>query len=265
MLVTLWVFIGVEGAVVMSGRAKSKSDVGKATVIGLVSVLLIYVLITVLSMGVMTREELAALPTPTMAYVFEAVVGKWGAVLINIGLIISIMGAWLSWTLFAAELPYEAAKDKVFPKWLAKENKNKAPVNSLWLTNGLVQVFLITLLFTDKAYNFMFSLASSAILIPYMLSAFYQVKLIPFRENKKQFIIGIIASIYTVWLVYAAGLDYLLLTMLLYAPGIIIYKYTQKDYGITRKDAKFEIALMGIFVILAVIAFVGIITGKIDF
>jgi len=65
--------------------------------------------------------------------------------------------------------------------------------------------------------------------------------------------------------VYAAGLDYLLLTMLLYAPGIIIYKYTQKDYGITRKDAKFEIALMGIFVILAVIAFVGIITGKIDF
>lgn len=265
MLVTLWVFIGVEGAVVMSARAKSKTDVGKATVIGLVSVLLIYVLITVLSMGVMTREELAALPTPTMAYVFESVVGKWGAVLINLGLIISIMGAWLSWTLFAAELPYAAAKDKVFPKWLAKENKNKAPSNSLWLTNGLVQVFLITLLFTDKAYNFMFSLASSAILIPYMLSAFYQVKLISFKEDKKQFIIGIIASIYTVWLVYAAGLSYLLLTMLLYAPGIIIYKYTLKDYGITHKDSKFEIALMVIFVILAIVALVGILTGKIDF
>ncbi|MED3661470.1 arginine-ornithine antiporter [Ureibacillus sp. FSL K6-8385] len=265
MLVTLWVFIGVEGAVVMSARAKSKSDVGKATVIGLISVLLIYVFITIVSMGVMTREELAALPTPTMAYVFEAVVGKWGAVFINMGLIISILGAWLSWTLFAAELPYEAAKDRVFPKWLAKENINKAPVNSLWLTNGLVQVFLITLLFTDKAYNFMFSLASSAILIPYMLSAFYQVKLVSIKENRKQFIIGIIASIYTIWLVYAGGLDYLLLTMLLYAPGILIYKYTQKEYGVTRKDTAFEIALMIIFVILAVVALAEIFTGKIDF
>ena len=265
MLVTLWVFIGVEGAVIMSSRAKSKSDVGKATIIGLISVLLIYVLINLASMGIMTREELAALPNPTMAYVFEAVVGKWGAVLINLGLIISVLGAWLSWTLFAAELPYIAAKDKIFPKWLAKENENKAPVNSLWLTNGLIQVFLITLLFTDAAYNFMFSLASSAILIPYMLSAFYQVKLTYQVNNKKQLAIGILASIYTVWLVYAAGISYLLLTMLLYAPGIILYKCTQKDYGITRKDSKLEIALMIIFVLLAIWALIGLINGSISF
>lgn len=265
MLVTLWVFIGIEGAVIMSARAKSKSDVGKATIIGLVSVLLIYVLITLASMGVMTRDELAALPNPTMAYVFEAVVGKWGAMFINLGLIISVLGAWLSWTLFASELPFIAAKDKVFPKWLAKENKNHAPVNSLWLTNGLIQVFLVTFLFTEAAYNFMFSLASSAILIPYMLSAFYQVKLTSRKNNGKQFIIGIIASIYTIWLVYAGGTDYLLLTMLLYAPGIILYKRTQKESGLSRKDTKLEIALMLLFVVLAVFAFVGLINGTIKF
>ncbi|MFJ7733146.1 arginine-ornithine antiporter [Lysinibacillus sp. NPDC097231] len=264
MLVTLWVFIGIEGAVIMSARAKSKSDVGKATIIGLVSVLLIYALITLASMGVMTRDELAGLPNPTMAYVFEAVVGKWGAVFINIGLIISVLGAWLSWTLFASELPFIAAKDKVFPKWLAKENKNHAPVNSLWLTNGLIQVFLITLLFTETAYNFMFSLASSAILIPYMLSAFYQVKLTS-KNNTKQLVIGIIASIYTIWLVYAGGIDYLLLTMLLYAPGIILYKRTQKEYGLSRKDTKVEITLMLIFVVLAVFALVGLVSGSVKF
>lgn len=264
MLVTLWVFIGIEGAVIMSARAKSKSDVGKATIIGLVSVLLIYVLITLASMGVMTRDELAALPNPTMAYVFESLVGKWGAILINLGLIISVLGAWLSWTLFASELPFIAAKDKVFPKWLAKENKNNAPVNSLWLTNGLIQVFLLTLLFTETAYNFMFCLASSAILIPYMLSAFYQVKLTS-GNSTKQLIIGIIASIYTVWLVYAAGVDYLLLTMLLYAPGILLYKRSQKENGISRKDTKLDLTLMLIFVVLAVLALVGLINGSIKF
>lgn len=270
MLVTLWVFIGVEGAVVMSSRAKRKSDVGKATVIGLISVLLIYILISLLSMGIMPREELADLPNPAMAYVLEAVVGKWGAVFINLGLIISVLGAWLSWTLFAAELPYISAKDKVFPKWLSKENKNRAPVNSLWLTNGLVQIFLITLLFSDAAYNFMFSLASSAILIPYMLSAFYQVKLAKTgetyqdqKESRKGLIVGAIASIYAIWLVYAAGIDYLLLTMLLYAPGIILYKWAQKENHVKQKDTKLDIFLMILFVILAIFAIAGLINGSI--
>ncbi|MGX4671043.1 arginine-ornithine antiporter [Cerasibacillus sp. JNUCC 74] len=271
MLVTLWVFIGIEGAVVMSGRAKNRSDVGKATVIGLISVLLIYILISLLSLGIMPREELAALPNPAMAYVMEAIVGKWGAIVINLGLIISVMGAWLGWTMFAAELPYVTAKDNVFPKWLAKENKNKAPVNSLWLTNGLVQLFLITLLFSETAYNFTFSLASSAILIPYMLSAFYQVKLTVTGETyetqqkrKREKVVGLIASIYAIWLVYAAGIDYLLLTMLLYAPGILLYKWALKENNIQKQDTKLEKTLMLIIVVLGVVALVGLITGKIS-
>lgn len=271
MLVTLWVFIGVEGAVIMSGRAKRRSDIGKATIIGLVSVLLIYILISLLSLGIMPREEIAELPNPAMAYILEDVVGKWGAIIINLGLIVSVLGAWLGWTMFAAELPYVTAKDKMFPKWLAKENKNKAPINALWLTNGLVQIFLITLLFSDKAYNFMFSLASSAILIPYMLSAFYQVKLTftgetyeSDRSRTKDKIIGIIASIYGIWLVYAAGIDYLLLTMLLYAPGIILYKWTIKENQIQVKETKLDKALMIIIAILGIWALVALLMGNIS-
>ncbi|MGL4331830.1 MAG: amino acid permease, partial [Bacteroidales bacterium] len=41
MLVTLWCFIGVEGAVVVSGRAKNSRDVGKAGVIGFLLALLL--------------------------------------------------------------------------------------------------------------------------------------------------------------------------------------------------------------------------------
>lgn len=271
MLVTLWVFIGVEGAVIMSGRAKRRSDIGKATIIGLVSVLLIYILISLLSLGIMPREEIAELPNPAMAYILEDVVGKWGAIIINLGLIVSVLGAWLGWTMFAAELPYVTAKDKMFPKWLAKENKNKAPINALWLTNGLVQIFLITLLFSDKAYNFMFSLASSAILIPYMLSAFYQVKLTftgetyeSDRSRTKDKIIGIIASVYGIWLVYAAGIDYLLLTMLLYAPGIILYKWTIKENQIQVKETKLDKALMIIIAILGIWALVALLMGNIS-
>ena len=154
----------------------------------------------------MQKADIAGLKNPAMAYLFESVVGKWGAIFINLGLVISVLGAWLGWTLLASEIPYLAAKDGVFPKWFAKENKNKAPVNSLWITNGLIQMFLLTFVVSDQAYNFAFSLASSAILIPYAFSAFYQLKHSLNSEEvdrNKNIVIGLIASIYGVWLVYA--------------------------------------------------------------
>ncbi|MFB6467319.1 arginine-ornithine antiporter [Cytobacillus sp. Hz8] len=271
MLVTLWVFIGVEGAVVLSGRAKNRSDIGKATVIGLIGTLIIYILISLLSMGIMSKGELSDLQNPAMAYVLESVVGKWGAVFINIGLIISVLGAWLGWTLLASEIPYVAAKDGVFPKWFAKENKNKAPINSLWITNGLVQVFLITFLISDQAYNFAFSLASSAILIPYLFSALYQFKLSftgeSYAANEsrvKDIILGAIASIYALWLVYAAGMSYLLLTMILYAPGIYIFSRSQKENKTDKLFTKYEWVAAAIIFILAVWAIIELALGKIS-
>ncbi|WP_419892857.1 arginine-ornithine antiporter [Macrococcoides caseolyticum] len=262
MLVTLWVFIGIEGAVVFSSRAKKRSDVGKATLIGLIAVLLIYMLITILAQGVVEQGKIADLTNPSMAAVMAEIVGPWGASFINIGLIISVLGAWLGWTLLAGEVPYLAAKDNVFPAWFGMENENHAPVNSLLITNILIQLFFLTLIFTDKAYNFAFSLASSAILIPYAFSAFYQVKYaLTHHQSGKQLFIGIVASVYAVWLVYAAGLEYLLLTMILYFPGIIVYQQVQKSNNkpINNLDK-------GLFIGLTLLTIAGIyfiFTGKI--
>lgn len=266
MLVTLWVFIGIEGAVVLSSRANDKKDVGKATIIGLLGTLVIYILISIMSIGIMSRPEVAKLAHPSMAYVLESVVGKWGATLINAGLIISVLGAWLGWTLLASEIPYLAGKSGLFPKWFSKTNKNGAPTNSLWITNGFIQVFLITFLFTDKAYNFAFSLASSAILIPYAFSAFYQLKHSILSNNKdrtKNILIGLVASIYSLWMIYAAGVDYLLLTMILYVPGILVFNSVQKESKAKRMFTKTELATAVVFTLLAVIAVYQLAVGTI--
>lgn len=265
MLVTVWVFTGIEGAVVFSGRAKSKKDVGTATVIGLVSVLVIYFLMTVLAQGVIQQNQIADLASPSMAQVLEHIVGHWGSVLVNIGLIISVLGAWLGWTLLAGELPFIVAKDGLFPKWFAKENKNKAPINALLITNILVQIFLISMLFTDSAYQFAFSLASSAILIPYMFSAFYQLKYTIEHKGHatvKQWAIGIIASIYAIWLVYAAGIDYLLLTMLLYIPGLFVYRFVQRNNH--KPLTKGDYILFAVIIILAIISIIRLAMGSVS-
>ena len=58
---TVWAFIGVEGAVVLSARAKKPDDVGKASLTGFLGLLALYVIVAVLSMGVLPAEELARL------------------------------------------------------------------------------------------------------------------------------------------------------------------------------------------------------------
>ena len=231
MLVTVWVFIGIEGASIFSSRAKNRSDVGKSTVVGFIGVLLILVMVNVLSMGIMHQPELAALKNPSMAGVLEHVVGHWGSVLISVGLIISLAGALLSWTLLCAEILFASASDHTMPAFLRKENANKVPANALLLSNLMIQLFLIITLFNDATYLKLLYLATSMILVPYFFSAAYGLLLAVRGETYendpgdkgKDLFIGLIATLYAVWLVYAGGMQYLLLSALLYAPGAILF------------------------------------------
>ncbi|MBI6565772.1 arginine-ornithine antiporter [Pseudomonas synxantha] len=239
MLVTVWVFIGIEGASIFSSRAEKRSDVGKATVIGFITVLLFLMLVNVLSLGIMTQPELAKLQNPSMAAVLEHVVGHWGAVLISVGLIISLLGALLSWVLLCAEIMFAAAKDHTMPEFLRKENANHVPVNALWLTNAMVQVFLVITLFSASTYLSLIYLATSMILVPYLWSAAYALLLAvrgetyenALKERKKDLFIGAVALIYAIWLLYAGGTKYLLLSALLYAPGAILFAKAKRELG----------------------------------
>lgn len=231
MLVTVWVFIGIEGASIFSARAKNRSDVGKSTVIGFIGVLLILVMVNVLSMGIMNQPELAGLKNPSMAGVLEHVVGSWGAMLISVGLVVSLAGALLSWTLLCAEILFASASDHTMPAFLRKENANKVPANALLLSNLMIQLFLIITLFNDATYLKLLYLATSMILVPYFWSAAYGL-LLAVRgetyenqagERTKDLLIAGVATLYAVWLVYAGGVQYLLLSALLYAPGAILF------------------------------------------
>nr|WP_306349473.1 amino acid permease [Glutamicibacter sp. MNS18] len=97
MLVTVFVFLGIEGASVYSRYAKKRADVGKATVLGFLSVLALFASISILAYGILPKTEIAQLPQPSVGGVLEYAVGDWGGVVIRVGLIISVLGAYLAW------------------------------------------------------------------------------------------------------------------------------------------------------------------------
>ncbi|MGC6394780.1 amino acid/polyamine/organocation transporter, APC superfamily [Pasteurella multocida] len=227
MLITLWVFVGVEGAAVLSAHAKKRSDVGLATVLGIVIALILYVAITVLSLGILPREMIANMPNPSMAGLLEHMIGSSGKIIITACLIVSVLASYISWTMYSAEVPYRGAQNGAFPKILNKINENDTPINSLWFTNLVVQFCLVLVLMTGKSYNALLLISTSMILVPYFLIGAYLLKL-SIQQNSAWYIklTGLLASIYGVWILYAAGLDHLLLSILLYVPGIGIYLYS---------------------------------------
>ena len=270
MLITVFVFLGIEGASVYSRMARKREDVGRATVIGFLSVLSVFALVTLVSYGIMPQGELAGVDQPSMAAVLESIVGPWGSIFIRVGVIVSVLGAYLAWTLMAAEVLYIPATTADMPKFMARTNRHGAPMPALIMAAGLISLLLVALLFASDALDFMLDLTAALSLIPYLLAAAYALKLTATRETYEtgqsratDMVIAAVATAYTVFLIYAAGVDKLLLSCILYAPAAVLYVIARRERRLkVFKPA--EAALFGVILLGAVAGVVSLATGAIE-
>lgn len=271
MLLTVFVFLGIEGASVYSRYAKERSHVGVATVLGFLGVTALLVLVTLLPYAVLPRAEIAEMRQPSMAAVLEAVVGHWGAVFVSIGLLISVLGAYLAWSLIAAEVLYTAAKTRDMPILFATENERKVPAAALWLTNVIVQLIVITTYWSQDAFALMISLTSSMSLIPYLLVAAFGILLarrgetydrIRPDERASDLTFAGIAAVYTFFMIVAGGLKFLLLSAILYAPGTVLYVWARREQSL-RVFTPIEWGIFALAVVGCVIGIYGLATGMI--
>ena len=113
---------------------------------------------SVLPYGYLTRDELLQMGSPSMAYIFQEVVGPWGGAFISGGLVISIFGAWLSYTILASEAMNRMARMELLPRSFSKLNDHNAPTSCLIITGFMIQLLSIVMLFSEAAYQFAYSL-----------------------------------------------------------------------------------------------------------
>lgn len=269
MLVTLWLFIGIEGAVVVSGRAKSQKTVRRATLIAFYVILAIYAIVSLLPLGVYSQETVGNMTNPSMGVILRDKFGAWGEVVVNIGVIISVLSSWLVWMVMLAEMPLAGAKDGTFPKFFLKENSKSAPSHSLLVTTIIIQVILIFSHFAGNAWSTMISITGVMALPCYLLSTLYLFKIAYkkdyptdiFAKRNTALITGALGSIYAVWLLYAAGLNYLMIACILYAVGIPLYIYSvRKNDPKQPVFKKFEMVIVAITVLLAIAGIVYLVT-----
>ena len=272
MLITLWCFIGLEGAVVLSGRAKNPKDVGKATLLGILICIIIFSALSILSFGVLHQSKLAYLPNPSTAYVLEAIVGKWGATFVNVGIIIALLGCWLSWTIITAEVPYIAAKDGVFPKFLVKTDKNDTPTASLLMSTIAMQLAMFIVLYSTNAWLTLVDITGLMILPPYTASTLFllkevrngNLKDIGSGKIRMAFVSGLVACIFTVWLLFSSKMELLLISTTIFSLGIGVYEYSRKEAGKKNIFVGKNKVIALILGAIGLISFILLISGKLN-
>ncbi|MEU7023588.1 basic amino acid/polyamine antiporter [Streptomyces sp. NPDC046203] len=272
MLATVFVFLGVEGASVYSRHARRRKDVGRATVLGFLSVFAIFASVTIVSYGILPMAELAHLRQPSMAGVLEAAVGTWGQVFVSVGLIVSVLGAYLAWTLMSAEVLFVAAKDEDMPRFLARVSHDDVPVPALLMSTSLVQVVLVVTAFSGDAFNFALDLTSSLTLIPFFLAAAFALKIAlrPERAGvpagsgtRRELVVGALATVYTAFLLYAAGLKFVLVSLIVYAPATLLFVKARREQN-RRLFSPREVVILAVSVAGAVLGIVALATGWIS-
>jgi Amino acid permease len=113
---------------------------------------------------------------------------------------------------------------------------------------------IVVVLFAEDALNFMLDLCTSLALIPYLLSAAYAFKLAATKETYdndpsriRELIVGVVAVVYTLFLVVAAGPKFLLLSCVIYAPGTVLYVIARRENSL-RVSRPWELAPCGVIV-----------------
>ena len=270
MLATVFVFLGVEGASVYSRHAKRREDIGKATVLGFLSVFAVFASVTIVSYGIMPMAEIAGLRQPSMAAVLEEAVGTWGQVFVSVGLIVSVLGAYLAWTLMAAEVLFVAAGDDDMPRFLRRSNSADVPVSALLMTTLLSQLVLVITLFSDDAFNFALDLTSSLSLIPFFLAAAFAVKIMirpdgltEGQGRTRDLVVSVVAVVYTAFLLFAAGLKFVLVSFIVYAPATILFAMARREQG-RRLFSPAELVICAVSVVGAVLGVSALASGWIS-
>lgn len=279
MLITMFCFVGVEGAVMLSSHARKSSDVGKASVIGFYSALIIYALISILCYGVRTQPELASMHDPSVAYVLKSVCGEWAYYFVIITVLVSLLSGFLAWTMLCAQTPYGAAAAQIFPSFFLHTNKFGVPIYGLLISTIFMSLFIGLVCTAPDVYMAALNLTTIMVLPSYAFSGAFlwktstrqkeQQNNLSLKNTTKNKIIGILCTLYCIWCIIAGGSLIFMASSILYLIGFYFYYKTNhennKKNGTKEKLlTSGEKIILGGIIIASIISIIFISLGKIN-
>lgn len=254
MMVTLFCFFGVEGAVMMSARAKKASDVGKAGFAGFSISLVLYMAVSLLCFGLMSRAQLSGLQDPSIAYILRDVCGDWAYWFVISAVIVSLLGGWVAWTLVVSQVPYEASLVGILPECFSRVNRHGMPAFGLMASSLAMELFLLMVVMADDVYLAALRITGLMIIPCYFFTGLFVLKTSTGRQIKT---VALIATLFCLWMAYAGGIIELIMTSGFYLVGILFYLQVKREHKKTgcqllTKNEKLTILILSLGTLFSV-------------
>jgi basic amino acid/polyamine antiporter, APA family len=237
---TMFAFLGLESATVPAGNVKDpKRTIPRSTIIGIIIATLLYVLGTVVVMGIVPREQLIKSVAP-FSDAAQILWGPWGATGISIAVILSSIGALNGWTLLMGQVPMAAARDELFPSIFSRLSHQGVPAIGI-----IVSAVLSTVLVLIQAaggsgfqsfYSLVVGLSTMAAVIPYAFCALATGLITGSTASDavpRVTIIELIAFIFAVFTLYGCGAEAVLYGLMLLVLGIPVYVWQRRRVSAT--------------------------------
>jgi APA family basic amino acid/polyamine antiporter len=243
--IALWAFVGIESATVPAGEIKDpQKNIRKSTIYGTLIAAAVYIVVSIVAMGVLDQATLAVSNAPLADIINKATGGTWGGNFVALGAIVSTLGAVSGWILTTARSAFGASQDKLFPEVFGKIHpKYLTPVNSL-LISGLAANLLLIMNYMgslSSAFNFMILLATLAFLPAYAFSAAADIVLLKNHSSDfnlfsflKNSFFALLAFGYSIYAIYGTGATVVMYGFILMLVGIPVYLFMMLKNN--RKD-----------------------------
>ena len=209
---TLFAFLGLESATIPSGNINEPGKtIPRATMIGTIITILVYVLGSTVVMGMIPAHELSSSNAPFS----DAAALIWGdgaRYWVAAGAMVSTFGALNGWILLQGQMPMAAARDNLFPVIFKHENKRGTPAMGIVVSSVLISA-LMMMNFTKgltATFTFMVLLTTVAVAVPYLFSAAsYAVILLQNkfwkRDLMSKIILAILTFFFSIWAIIGSG------------------------------------------------------------
>ena len=229
---TLWAFIGLESATIPAEHVRNpERNIPRATLFGTIGTAVVYVLGTVAVMGIIPAETLGSSAAP-FADAAKSIWGGWAGDAVAIGAIVSSFGCLNGWILLQGQMPFAAARDRLFPTGFARLNRYGAPAFGLVVSSLLMTAFMIPNYNSSLVSKFtdFILLATTTTLIAYLYGAAAQLALLvtdrgrfSVRSIVQPMTVATLAVAYVLWTIWGAGYRSATWAMLLTFAGIPVY------------------------------------------
>lgn len=176
--ITMFAFMGLESATIPAGDVREPArTIPRATVLGIILSSALYMLGTIVVIGVVPPETLAATNAP-FADAAGLMWGGWAYDMVAVAAVVSTLGTLNGWTLLAGQIPMAAAWDRLMPKAFGRKSSRGVPRFALIVSACLASALVIVATSGSESltsfYAVVVGLSTLMALIPYVFCTFVE-------------------------------------------------------------------------------------------